>query len=285
MTLIFKFVNFLDYITRKLPKAFKYKLLYQSNNEHPIYISDNLFFRKLNFENSATQSRVCKLTPSTPALTSVRLLSFAGELYKLVLNHCSKNKNILILGLGGGDLLRYYNKWNSFYNYSYKITAVEKSKEIIEIAKKYFYLNQIKSKFLIKHDDAYDFILRADGKKYSIITVDFFTELDSAISLLKEDYLYAICNKLDTDSGILVLNILVTNQQIFTQFIINLKKFFNNQILIAESPTHYNIIIYAFNSSEYLQSLVNTQNNTTKYYINNLTFNSQHGFYTALFNN
>lgn len=281
-----KIIKFFDYLLKKVPFLNKPKLIYDDYNEHPIYIYDNIFFRWLNFGNSATQSRICKIFKNTPTLTSVQTMSLAGELYKDInkknLNNLNLT-NILILGLGGGDLVRYYYKLISKYKNNFNITAIEKYPEIIDIAKKYFYLNPTNN-INIQNTDAYEYIL-TNHIIYNIIAVDFFIELDSEAKILQEEYLAAMHNKLDQQNGILVINLLISDQTQFNYFIKLLHKYFQQDILITENFTHYNIIVFAFKSRKYLKAINNPHNKYTSNFIKNVIYNHDIDCHTANFNN
>jgi hypothetical protein len=283
---VHKIIKFFDYLLKKVPFLNKPKLIYDDYNEHPIYIYDNIFFRWLNFGNSATQSRICKIFKNTPTLTSVQTMSLAGELYKDInkknLNNLNLT-NILILGLGGGDLVRYYYKLISKYKNNFNITAIEKYPEIIDIAKKYFYLNPTNN-INIQNTDAYEYIL-TNHIIYNIIAVDFFIELDSEAKILQEEYLAAMHNKLDQQNGILVINLLISDQTQFNYFIKLLHKYFQQDILITENFTHYNIIVFAFKSRKYLKAINNPHNKYTSNFIKNVIYNHDIDCHTANFNN
>ncbi len=286
---MFKLIKILDKLIKNFRFFRKNKLIYQNESEaaHPVYIYDNCFFRSLNFGNTATQSRVCKIAKHTPALTSVRILSLAGELYiKLFQSEFHKFHNkVLILGLGGGDLVRYYDKLSIQFNSSFEITTVEHSKEIIKIAKNYFYLDNLSSKINIIAGDAYDYILKNNNKIYQIINVDFFTELDSALRILKDEYFSSLYNKLDPNKGILAINLLISQHENLLKLLRILKTYFGKNILINESHTHYNIIILAFRNNGYIEYLSQLNNHAIPEYIDNIKFSSHIGCFTALFSN
>lgn len=254
-------------LPRKIQQKLYSRTMYSYSNLK-IYIHDSLFFRSLDFGGSATQSKVCKIYKTTPILATLQILYFAGILYKLVNCYDKSNnnifyQNILILGLGGGDLLRCYHKLFNQAHLHTKITVIEKSPEIIEIANQFFYLDKFKSTSLltidIKESDAFDYICSPTYEKSDIIVVDFFTELNSALQLLDETYVKHLYEKLSSN-GLIVFNVLISDQTLLNQFITLLNNLFNQQLLVITSDQHYNTVLFCFNNAEYISSLSMPEN-------------------------
>lgn len=80
-----------------------------------------------------------------------------------------KFENILILGVAGGSVIKTLTNEIKFTG---KITGVEIDNEIVEIANKYFKLNEIKNLELIV-EDAFEFVLKTKNK-YDLIIIDLF---------------------------------------------------------------------------------------------------------------
>lgn len=252
-----RYINLLD----KIGSYFPSKLIYV-NKSSQTYIYENIFFRWLSFASSAIQSKVCKVLPAQPVLNTSKVLTLAGVIYK---NHTNQACDILVLGLGGGDIVRSYYKL--FTNASSKtdITAIDQSQEIINIANKYFYLNKFKpaksffqnnkyDNITLKliHDDAISFInnlASSNIQKYSIIVVDFFTALDSAIILTNDDYIQNLLSRLNPN-GIIAFNLLLSDISKVGSFITSLKKYCKN-IILFKSQTLYNTIVYAYHDKTY----------------------------------
>jgi len=83
----------------------------------------------------------------------------------------SKMQNILVLGVAGGSVIKTLVEE---IKYSGKITGVEIDAEIIEIANKYFHLNQIPN-LKIVIDDAFEFVLKTK-ETYDLIIIDIFQD-------------------------------------------------------------------------------------------------------------
>ena len=80
-----------------------------------------------------------------------------------------KFNNVLILGVAGGSVIKTLVDEIKFKG---KITGVEIDKDIVEIANKYFGLNQIDNLELIV-DDAFEYVLKTK-EKYDLIVIDIF---------------------------------------------------------------------------------------------------------------
>lgn len=285
--LFYKLVYFLDWVLKKLPQPIQNKItkvIYNTrNNQDTILIYENLFFRWLNFGDAAIQSKVCKFNKTVPCLATTQLLSFSSVLYKL--NNKPDNISVILFGLGGGDILRYYAKNLKPNSKAYitSITAIEKSKEIINLAKKYFYINKsnkIKNvKINIQQIDAFEIILTPSQILYNIIVVDFFTKLDSAASLKEKIYINNLHQKL-TENGILIINLLISTEQQLLNFINNINYYFKDNILIIKDCNLYNMVIFAFKKKNYLDFINNYKNiRIAQYYIKNLIFNHGVGYF------
>ncbi|GIV27321.1 MAG: hypothetical protein KatS3mg027_1135 [Bacteroidia bacterium] len=107
-----------------------------------------------------------------------------------------KNKDVLILGLGGGILANVLEK------YSRSITGIEIDPRIIDCAKKYFDLNPRVNAIC---DDA-QWWIQKDMNKYDVIIMDLFNGEEPPAYLLTKENFERIKNKLIKKDGILIIN-------------------------------------------------------------------------------
>jgi len=107
-------------------------------------------------------------------------------------------ESLLILGLGGGYQVKYYNQ---VYNVR-KITGVEIDPVIVEIGKKYFDLNDLN--LITITQDAYKFV-ETSSNFYDLIIVDLFKENKSENSRQSLTFLKTLKEKLFKD-GVLFIN-------------------------------------------------------------------------------
>ncbi len=82
-----------------------------------------------------------------------------------------KFESILILGVAGGSVIKTLVDDVKFKG---KITGVEIDADIIEIAKKYFKLDEIKN-LELHLDDAFEFVLKTK-ENYDLIIIDIFQD-------------------------------------------------------------------------------------------------------------
>ncbi len=84
---------------------------------------------------------------------------------KKVLSRKLQPGNVLVLGVGGGSVIRILRN----YFPQARITGVEIDKKMIDIAKKYFYLDKYQASITI--DDAFHFVLKSKVR-YDLIVID-----------------------------------------------------------------------------------------------------------------
>lgn len=113
-------------------------------------------------------------------------------------------KNALVLGCGGCSLPR-------FIALSYpksKTIGVELSEKFIEIAEKYFLLDQISKNFQLIQGDAVEFVKNPEfANKEDVIYVDLFDKTKIIDDVFSEDFLHSLINRID-DKGIIIINAL-----------------------------------------------------------------------------
>jgi spermidine synthase len=118
-----------------------------------------------------------------------------------------KFNNVLILGVAGGSVIKTLVDEIKFKG---KITGVEIDKDIIEIANKYFRLNQIENLELIV-DDAFEYALKTK-EKYDLIVIDIFQDTTMP-NFLFEDYFINRINFLLNVDGFILFNTMVISQK------------------------------------------------------------------------
>lgn len=116
-------------------------------------------------------------------------------------------ENILILGVAGGSVIKTLVNEIKFKG---KITGVEIDKEVVEIANKYFKLNEISNLELIV-DDAFEFVLKTKDK-YDLIIIDIFQDTTMP-NFLFEDFFISRINFLLNVEGFILFNTMVINEK------------------------------------------------------------------------
>lgn len=133
-----------------------------------------------------------------------------------------KFDNILILGVAGGSVIKTLVNEVKFHG---KITGIEIDKEIVEIANKYFKLNEISNLELIV-DDAFEFVLKTKDK-YDLIIIDIFQDTKMP-NFLFEDFFINRINFLLNVEGFILFNTMVINEKDRIRNIDYKKKFDGN---------------------------------------------------------
>lgn len=121
--------------------------------------------------------------------------------------HIRKFNNVLILGVAGGSVIKTLVEEIKFKG---KITGVEIDKDIVEIANKYFGLNQINNLELIV-DDAFEYVLKTK-EKYDLIVIDIFQDTTMP-NFLFEDFFINRINFLLNVDGFILFNTMVINEK------------------------------------------------------------------------
>ena len=116
-------------------------------------------------------------------------------------------ENILILGVAGGSVIETIKNDIKFKG---KITGVEIDATAIEIANKYFGLNNYKNVEIII-EDAFEFILKTK-EKYDLIVIDIFQDTTMP-NFLFEDFFINRINFLLKVNGFILFNTMVLNYQ------------------------------------------------------------------------
>lgn len=136
-----------------------------------------------------------------------------------------KFENILILGVAGGSVIKTIVDEIKFKG---KITGVEIDSQVVEIANKYFKLNEIKNLELVV-DDAFEFVLKTK-EKYDLIVIDIFQDTKMP-NFLFEDYFINHVNSLLKINGFILFNTMVIYEKDRIRNVDYKKKFGGNYSL------------------------------------------------------
>ena len=144
---------------------------------------------------------------------------------------------ILLAGLGGGAFARYIH----YRNPDIQGDAVEINKTITEIAKQFF--DFPKTDWNININD----IQQWQGERYDLIVADIAEDKLTPAWLTCDEMLLQFKKQL-SGRGVLVMNLLVSDAQSFSQSLVNVRKIFEQQTLCLTVPDHKNIVVFAFNN-------------------------------------
>lgn len=135
-------------------------------------------------------------------------------------------ENVLVLGVAGGSVIKTLVDEIKF---SGKITGVEIEPEIIELANKYFKLDEIPQLDIVI-DDAFEFVLKTK-EKYDLIIIDIFQDTHMPNFLFESFFINRICFLLKSKGFVLFNTMLLDEKQ-------NLR---NSKFISEFSPVDYSI--------------------------------------------
>ncbi|MFB9080403.1 spermidine synthase [Flavobacterium procerum] len=115
-------------------------------------------------------------------------------------------EHILLLGVAGGSVVK---TLVNEIEYKGKITGIEIDPEMIEVANKYFSLNEIK-KLDIIIDDAFEFTLKTK-EKYDLIIIDIFEDTHMPNFLFEKFFSERVCYLLK-DEGFILFNTMILDE-------------------------------------------------------------------------
>lgn len=200
--------------------------IYTSPSEIKVY--QNFVYRWLTYKNDVfVQTIINRRNPAKPCL---------DYLIPLTLPMIMKPEEILLLGLGGGAIVHILKE----YSYDKTIVAIDNNLEIIEVAKKYFFLSKMRNLIII-HDEAKNFVQNIT-KKYKYIIIDLFTDSTFPVECADIDF-FKSCRKLLAEDGIIAVNTatLSDNWSIFNK----IKTVFDNNTVVFPINNSVNTVILA----------------------------------------
>jgi len=145
---------------------------------------------------------------------------------------------VLILGLGGGDMVRYLQHHLT----SVKLRSVEIDPEVIAVARDYFSLPENRCEYI--EDEAFHFIQR-DHHSYDSVLVDIYAGNNPPAMYRRWEF-YLHCQRLLTPQGVLALNLITEDARLFRDIIYKVREIFGRLSLCLKVPGHKNVIVFAF---------------------------------------
>lgn len=116
-------------------------------------------------------------------------------------------KNVLVLGFGSGSVASILQRE---YENDFAITGVEKDKAVIDLAKKYFAVDEYKN-LTLHCEDASDFVLKSSSA-FDLIVVDVFVDLLVPAKVQQEEFISAL-SKLLSGNGIIFFNFIARDDK------------------------------------------------------------------------
>lgn len=205
-----------------------------------LFVVDQDDMRYLRFDSAANQTMMSLSEPSK--LYSVPLSYTLAPLLWLT----TPPSNVLIAGVGGGDLIRFYKDKLPKVN----LTAIERDALVIKLAQECFHLDSEDCNLII--GDA-NLELEQLSMQNDIVVVDLHL-LNGMPNFLDEEVFYQHCRRNLSEEGVLCLNILPRDKEHLIKIMTIIRQVFDRRCLYASVPDHENIVIYAFNSFPLINS-------------------------------
>ncbi|BHH82086.1 spermine/spermidine synthase domain-containing protein [Desulforhopalus sp. 52FAK] len=203
------------------------------HNDHLIEIRDTAIQRSLFFDKQHLQSAMSFLDPQELILSYTRYM-----LLGLLIN--DQPQDILIIGLGSGSFVRFFNH---YYPHCH-IDGVDYSQHIIDLAKGYFRLPETKN-ITISCADGAHFVRHQASRKYDLILVDAFDAIGMAPTIYNVSFFERVQTMLK-DDGSISFNLWSSDKTIFS----NIKKSLVNTFtscLFLPVPDRGNVIAVTMN--------------------------------------
>lgn len=171
------------------------RCIYESPSGFKVY--QNLCYRWLTLGSNALQTVICRWRPSKPILYYLPALT-------LMARHTPAPT--CLLGLGGAGVALMLSPETS----SPPLVAVDNSDEVIDIAKRFFMISDLKNLTLV-HENAADYVQK-DNIIYSHLLIDLYNAHHFPPECANEHF-FKSCAKIITDDGFLALNLAKSKEQ------------------------------------------------------------------------
>lgn len=213
----------------------KGKLIYSWRGEGaPVEVYEDERRRWLRFGDQALQSAVSLECPRRPVLAHVQAM-----LIGLALR--APPERALMLGLGGGDLVRAL----SAVYVDIDLTCVENNPRVLEVAKRYFALPEaVARKTLLLDASEYLGRVARDSGQNDLLLVDM-VEAAAIPEFMRRLTFYDDCRDCLSREGLAVFNFVFEEQNAFRELLAMLRTAFGQAVLCLPVLGHRNVIVFA----------------------------------------
>jgi spermidine synthase len=189
--------------------------------------------RSLHFGTFPRQSTMSMSTPYTLELSYTEAMMAA-----LILN--PNPKNILIIGLGGGSLVKFL----LHYYPSCNVEVVEFRQDVIDIAQHYFSVPRDNKRLTIHKGDGYRYVqdrYYAAENDYDLLMVDAYDHVGMAASVGAQDF-FDSCAGILSKQGVMSINLWGSDRALFGQSMRRINQSFDGKSMIVPVEDKGNII-------------------------------------------
>lgn len=188
--------------------------------------------RMIRTDAQAIQSAIDLTQPHTLLLPYMPLM-VANLLFQPPPRRC------LLLGLGGGDLVRYLHH----HIPDCKITAVELDAEMVQISQRYFALPDSNNIQIVVEDGAR--FIASLKRPVETLLVDLYGH-NGLPPLLQEDEFYRDCYRALSREGIMLVNLLIHHPQELHTLLRKIRQQFRQLTLCLTVAGYKNVVVIAF---------------------------------------
>ena len=213
------------------------QLIHQSrDDEGVIEVVDKEGVRALHFGSHSRQSTMLIGDPN-------QLNSYYARAMMGVLLFNDNPEDILMIGLGGGTLAKYFLHQFSECN----IKVIEYRKAVLKVARSHFSL-PLDPRLKIKIGCGGEYVSsqsKQSQQKHDLLVIDAYDHEGMALEVSSENF-FDGCRTLLKDDGLLAINLWGTNKDLFQQVAWNMGRVFEWKILFLPVRKRGNIIGFAF---------------------------------------
>ena len=207
-------------------------LVTQQTTQGDIKVFENSLFRWLCFDDEqAIQSCMSRQEPTKLILPYQQFMMMWS-----LLRVDSPPTQACLLGLGGGDMVRYLRKHFPSMN----VLAVDSDPVIAKLATKYFSLTPDQKKLIIEIANAENIIQKLHNQDLLLIDIVVRNQLPEF--LLKTSF-WQDCYSSLNENGIMVVNVIPDSESEFLNLLKTLREIFGHIPLCMGVPDHKNIVL------------------------------------------
>jgi spermidine synthase len=213
------------------------QLIHQSRSDDGVIeVVDDGDIRSLHFGTFPRQSCMSLQVPYSLELTYTEAM-----MASLLMN--SAPKRVLVIGLGGGSLVKYL-----LHHFpTCQIDVVEYRQDVVKVAYGYFQVPENDERLSIHIGDGYLFVQEQfykDEVGYDMMLVDAYDHMGMAASVGVQAFFDA-CAGLLTQQGVMSINLWGTNRPLFKQSMARINESFDGKSLVLPVEDKGNVICLA----------------------------------------